>query len=136
MFASGVRVAYGGFAAMRAGGVSVVSSVAAAVRAVDLDGADHHLDGEHHPDLLCLAFARHGPSVAGSGLDYAAGIRDGGRGRWNYWVTPNEANGEAAALNRVASTPDGERHAEPFAVEKNAVSRDVFGCAIDESVCA
>ena len=79
-------MADGGFASMRAGCLSVVPAVAAAVRAVGLDRADHPLDGEHHPDLLRLAFADAWPAVAGSGLDYAVGIRIGGCGRCNCTV--------------------------------------------------
>ena len=76
-----ICVADGSIASVCTGRISVVPALAAAVPAVGLDGADHHLDGQHHPDLLRLASARTWPSVVASWLDYAAGIwgsrRDG-----------------------------------------------------------
>ena len=58
----------------------VVPSLDAAVPAVGLDAADHHLDGQHYSHLLRLAFADAWSSVDSSWLDYAAGIRV--RRRW------------------------------------------------------
>ena len=88
---------------MRTGCLSVVPALAAAVPAVGLDGADHHLDSEHHPNLLRLAFAHAWSSVAGSWLDYAAGIRIRGNGRCNHPVAPNHSTGSATVLNRLAA---------------------------------
>ena len=75
MVSGRICLADGSIASMCAGRISVVPALAAAVPAVGLDGADHHLDGEHHSDLLRLAFAHARSSVVGSWLDYAAGIR-------------------------------------------------------------
>ena len=96
-------MANGGIARLCAGRVSVVPALAAAVRAVGLDGADHHLDSQHHPDLLCLAFAHAWSSVVGSGLDYAAGIRMRGNGRCNHRVSPDHSTGRDTVLNRLAA---------------------------------
>ena len=63
-------MADGSIASMCASRISMVPTLAAAVSAVGFDGPDHHLDCEHHPDLLRLAFAHAGPSVAGSGMDH------------------------------------------------------------------
>ena len=73
-----ICLADGSIASMCAGRISLVPALAAAVRAVGLDGADHHLDSQHHPNLLRLAFAHAWSSVAGSWLDHAAGIRSRG----------------------------------------------------------
>ncbi len=48
----------------------------------------HHLDGEHHPNLLCLAFACTWSSVDRSWLDHAAGIRMRGNGRCDCRISP------------------------------------------------
>ena len=73
---------------MCAGRVSVVPALAAAVPAVGLDAADHHLDGQHYSHLLRLAFAHAWSSVDGSWLDYVAGIWVRRDGRCNYRVSP------------------------------------------------
>ena len=96
-------MADGSIASMRTGCLSVVPSLAAAVRAVGLDGADHHLDSEHSPYVLHLAFAHAWSSVAGSRLDYAAGVRSRGNGRCNHPVAPNHSTGSATVLNRLAA---------------------------------
>jgi hypothetical protein len=88
---------------MRTGRLYVVPALAAAVHAVGLDAADHHLDREHHPNLLRLAFAHAWSSVVGSWLDYAAGIRMRGSGRCNYRVSPAHTTGHATVLNRLAA---------------------------------
>ncbi len=98
-----ICVADGSIASMCTGRISVVSALAVAVPAVGLDGADHRLDGQHHPNLLRLAFAHARTSVAGSGLDYAAGIRMRGDGRCNHPVAPNHSTGRATVLNRLAA---------------------------------
>jgi hypothetical protein len=77
-------MAHGSVTSMRTGRISVVPSLAAAVRAVSLDGADYHMDSKHHSDLLRVAFAHAWPSVVGSWLDYAAGIRIRGSGCCHY----------------------------------------------------
>ena len=58
VFSGRICLAHGSIASLCTGRISVVPALAAAVRAVGLDGADHHLDSEHHPHLLRLAFAR------------------------------------------------------------------------------
>jgi alpha-1,6-mannosyltransferase len=58
-----------------------------AVSAIGLDAADHHMDGEHYPNLLCLAFACPWPSVDSSWVDHAAGIRMRGNGRCHYRIS-------------------------------------------------
>jgi len=80
-------MAYGGIASLCAGRISLVSSLASAVRAVGLNGAARDLDSKHHPNLLRLAFADDGSSVVGSLVDYAARIRIGGPGRRDYLVS-------------------------------------------------
>ncbi len=65
---------------MCAGRVSVVPALDAAVPAVGLDAADHHLDGQHYSHLLRLAFADAWSSVDRSGLDY--GCWNMGASRW------------------------------------------------------
>ena len=97
-----IRVADGGIAFMCAGRISMVPAVAAAVHAVGLDAADHHLDSEHHPDLLRLAFAHAWSSVGGSWLDYAAGIRIRGNGRCNYPASPLHPTGDNPILDGLA----------------------------------
>jgi hypothetical protein len=58
MVSGRISLAHGGVAFMCAGRISLVPALAAAVPAVGLDAADHHLDSEHYPYLLCLASAR------------------------------------------------------------------------------
>ena len=96
-----ICVAHGSIASLCTGRISLVPSLAAAVRAVGLDSADHHLDGQHPSNLLRLVFAYAGPSVVGSWLDYAAGIWIGGNGRCNYRVSPVDATGGSPILNRI-----------------------------------
>jgi hypothetical protein len=72
-------------------------------------------------------------------LDYAAGIRDGRRGRWNYWVTPTSVATAIAWLGSAPltvkvhpapapelATPNALLAYEPSVVAKNIASRDVF----------
>jgi hypothetical protein len=92
-------MAHGSIASMRTGGISVVPSLAAAVPAVTLDAADHHLDGEHYPYLLRLASARTWTSVVSSWLDNAAGIRMRGRGRCNSRFAPDHTIGHRVKVN-------------------------------------
>ena len=66
---------------MCARGIPVVSSLAAAISDVGLDGADHPLDCQHFPDLRHVAFAHTGASMGvASCLGHAAGIRVRGSG--------------------------------------------------------
>src|ERR1700676_2596206 len=88
---------------MRPRRISLVLALAAAVPAVGLDCAAHHLDREHLPNFLRLAFAHARPAVDSSWLDYAAGIRSRRDGRCNYPVSPLHASRRAAALNRLAA---------------------------------
>ena len=92
-------MAHGSIASVCAGRISMVPALDAPVRAISLDGADHHLDSQHHPDLLRLAFACAGSSMGGSWLDYAAGIRIRGDCRCHYPVSPVRATGGSVTLN-------------------------------------
>ena len=91
-----ICLADGSIASVRTGRISMVPSLAAAVPAVGLDGADHHLDGEHYPYLLCLAFARtgtsHGCFLAGSCC-------------WNtdLWQRPGQLSPSAGSDDRQSS---------------------------------
>jgi hypothetical protein len=96
-------MADGSIASMCTSRISMVPALAAAVHAVGFDAADHHLDSEHHPDLLRMASAYTWTSVVSSRLDYAAGIRICGSGRCNYRVSPAHTTGYATALNRLAA---------------------------------
>ena len=87
----------------------MVPSLAAAVPAVGLDAADHHLDGEHHPYLLRLASARTGASLVGSGLDYAAGIWICGSGRCNCRISPGQTTSGNRMLNRLGALAHAAR---------------------------
>src|SRR5262249_11218026 len=92
-------LADGSIATMCAGRISMVFALAAAVHTVVDDAADQHLDIEHHPYLLCLASAHTGTTVAGSGVDYAAGIRFRGNRRCNYRCAPDHTTGRATILS-------------------------------------
>ena len=94
-----ICLADGSIAFMRAGSISMVSALAAAVPAVGLDGAAHRLDSQHHPNLLRLAFACAWSSVDTSWLDCAAGIRMRGNGRCNYRVSPTQTIGGSSVLD-------------------------------------
>lgn len=98
-----ICMAHGSIASMRTGRISVVPSLAAAVRAVGIDAADHHLDGEHYPHLLRLASAHAWSPVAGSWVDHAAGIRMRRDDGCNHPVAPNHSTGRATVLNRLAA---------------------------------
>ena len=73
--------------------LSVVPSLGAAVPAIGIDRADHHLDSQHHSNLLRLAFAHARPSVAGSRLDSAPGIRMRRDRRCSHYAAPNHSIG-------------------------------------------
>src|SRR5208282_870108 len=88
-----ICLADGSIALMRAGRISMVPALAAAVPAVGLDGADHHLDSQHHPNLLRLAFAHAWSPVVGSWLDHPARIRIRGSGRRNYRIATARTTG-------------------------------------------
>src|SRR6266849_6517671 len=100
-----ICMAHGCIASVCASRISMVPALAAAVRAVGLDGADHHLDSEHHSNFLRLAFAHAWSSVVGSWLDYAAGIRIRGNGRCNYRVSSIQTTAGNHMLNGL-----GEGH--------------------------
>ena len=85
---------------MRTDRISLVSSLAAAVRAVGLDGADHSLDRQHHSYLLRLASAHAWSSLVGPWLDFASGIRSRRSGRRSYRVSPVQTTGDGPFLNR------------------------------------
>ena len=71
ILAAGIRMADGRIAYVCAGGLPLVPSVAASVRAIGLDGAADHLDHQHPPDFLRMAFAHAGSPVGSSWLDHA-----------------------------------------------------------------
>src|SRR5260370_17972025 len=98
-----ICLADGSIAFMRTGRLSVVPALAPAVRAVGLDGADHHLDREHHPNLLRLGFGDGWLSVVGSWLDYAGGIRMRGNGRCNHPVASVQTSGGNPMLNGLGA---------------------------------
>ena len=93
-----VCLADGGIALMCASCVSLVPAVVTAVHTVDFDIADHHLDSEHHSDLLCLAFAQAWTALVGSRLDYAAGIRICGNSGSDYRLAPDQPIGRPTML--------------------------------------
>jgi hypothetical protein len=69
--------------------LSLVPSLAPAICDIDLDAADHRLDGEHYPHLRHVAFAHTWTSVgAASSLGNAAGIRMRGDSCHNYRFAP------------------------------------------------
>ena len=96
-------MAHGSIASVCAGHISMVPALAAAVRAVGLDGADHPLDSEHHSNFLRLAFAHAWSSMVGSWMDYAAGIRIRGNGRCNYRLSPVRTTGDNPMLNGLGA---------------------------------
>ncbi len=98
-FARYIRVADGSVSSLCAGRVPVVPSLAAAVCPLGFDGPDHHLDGQHHPDLLRLAFAHAWPSVAGSGMDHGSRIWIRGAGCRDYRISAIETAVGATILN-------------------------------------
>ncbi len=94
-----ICVAHGSIAVMCTRRLSMVPALAAAVPAINHDSAHHDLDGQHCPYLLRLAFAQSWTPVAGSGLDYAAGIRSPGSVRCSYRVAQVPATGNAPGLH-------------------------------------
>ena len=58
---------------------------------------------EYHPYILRLASAHTWTAVAGSWLDYAAGIRIRGNGRRNYHVAPVQTTGGSPILARLGT---------------------------------
>ena len=97
-----ICLADGGIAFMCTSRISMVPALAAAVPAICLDAADYHLDREHNPHLLRLAFAHAWSSVVGSWLDHAAGIRICGSGGRDCRVAPTQTSAHARTLNRPA----------------------------------
>ena len=87
-------MAHGSIALVCTGRISMVPALAAAVPAVGFDASGYRLDGQHYPDLLCLAFAHAWPSVDSSGLDHGAGIRACGCGRCLCRFCPQTAGGD------------------------------------------
>src|ERR1700704_5563260 len=98
-----ICLAYSGIASLCAGRISMVPFMAAAVHAFGLHGADRHLDGEHRPNVLRLAFARAWPSLVGPRLDYAVGIWSAGSGWRSCDVSPVQTTGGNPILNRLGA---------------------------------
>ena len=73
----------------------MVSALAAAVPAVRVNVADHHMDRKHHPYVLRLAPAHAWAALVASWLDHTAGIRIRGNSRCNYWRSLANATGNA-----------------------------------------
>jgi len=84
---------------MCSGRISVVPALDAALPAIGLNGADPHLDGQHYPNLLRMAFAHAWSPVAASWLGYAAGIWMRRDDRCNHSLAQNHSAGPAPALN-------------------------------------
>src|SRR6266436_4358517 len=89
----------GCIAYVRAGGVPLVPFVVASVRAIGIDGAAHHLEHQHPPDFLRMAFAHAWSPVDSSRLDHAAGIRICGSGRRYSRVSAAQAINECGRLS-------------------------------------
>ena len=97
--AANICVADGCVASVCAGGVSLVPSVAASVRAIGVDGAAHRLDHQHSANFLRMALAHAWRPVDSSWLDCAAGIRNGGSGRRYSQVSAAQAIDERGCLS-------------------------------------
>ena len=78
MVSGGVCLAHGRVAFLRAGGISLVSTLAAAVRALPFHAANPDLDSEYHLYLLRMALACPWTAVGAARLDDTAGVRVGG----------------------------------------------------------
>src|SRR3981189_2638127 len=89
----------GCIAYVRAGGVPLVPFVVASVRAIGIDGAAHHLEHQHPPDFLRMAFAYTWSPVDRSRLDQGAGRRIRGRGRRYSRVSASQAIHECGRLS-------------------------------------
>jgi hypothetical protein len=96
-------MAYDRIAFVRAGRIPMVLALAVAICALHHDAAHHHLDGQHHPDILRLAPAHAWSSVDGSRLDYAAGIRIRGHCGRNYLFAPLPTSGSNPAFNPLSA---------------------------------
>jgi len=83
------------------------------IRTVDLNGADHDLDIEHHSYLWCLASAHSWTAVVGSWLDYAAGIRIRGSSCCNYRFAPVQPIGRTTMLSGPGRVQATAPHAIP-----------------------
>ena len=94
-----VCLANGSIAFVCTGCISMVHAVAAAVPAIGLDAADHHLDIKHYPYLLCLALAHTGTAMGGSRLDFAVGIWIRGSGSRNHRIPSDQAIGRTTVLS-------------------------------------
>ena len=92
-------MANGSVAFLRTRRVSMVSGMVAAVRAVSLDAANHHLDGEYSAHILRLAFARAWTPVDSSWLDSVAGIRVRRSDGCHYPVAAKRSASHGAELN-------------------------------------
>src|SRR6516165_11681595 len=97
-------MADGRVAPMRTGRVSVVFALAVAVRAIGLDTADHHLDGECYSHVYGLASAHTWTSVCAPPLDYGAGVWSRRDDRWNRSVAANRPMVRAAEFNRISGS--------------------------------
>ena len=71
-----------------------------------IDAADHHLDGEHYPDLRPMALARAWTTVGrASWLGDAGGIRMRGNSRSNYCFTPDATAARTQCSSELGSVP-------------------------------
>ena len=94
-----VCLADGRINTMCAGRVSLVPPLAPALPSIGPGAANHHLDGEHYPDLLRVASAYTRTSMAGSWVDHGAGVRSRSRGRYNDRAATTYAAGSSPMLN-------------------------------------
>jgi hypothetical protein len=95
-----ICVAHGSIALLCTGRISMVPPLAAALPAVGLNDAPHHLDSEHHSHICPMALARTWASVGiASWLGDAAGIRMRGSGQCNFRVSTLRRS-EVRGINR------------------------------------
>jgi hypothetical protein len=111
---------------MRTGHISVVRSLAAAVPPIGFNAADRHLDGQHYPYLLCLAFAHSGTAMVSSWLGYAAGVRIGGDSSCNYRFAPDHTSDCTTMLSGTGRLKTTAPPAIPVSGKLYALSNATF----------
>jgi len=94
-----VYLSNGCVASRRTGRVSMVFALAAGIRPVDRDAADHYLDSEYYPHLLCVAPAHSRMAVGATWLDCAGGVRIGGTNCCNHRVAAGHTIGHTPVLS-------------------------------------
>jgi hypothetical protein len=95
-----ICLANGGNSFVRTRGISMVSSVAAAISEIALDAADHGLDCEHYSHLRHVALAPTWATVgAASWLGNATGVRIAGNRCRNDRMAPDQPIGRRRMLS-------------------------------------